>query len=223
MQTWTISIAQDGYNIYAGTYSLGVYHSSNQGTNWSQTALSNRRVNALINYSPAIFAGTDSNGVYLTTDNGQTWTQHNEGLGNATVNTFLLYGGYWIFAGTNTGVYRRPVHEMAGIKPIFNSVPEHFALYQNYPNPFNPSTTIEFSLPHPSKGGELNVTLKIYDILGNEVAELIPPPGGGQEGLLQPGTYKVEFDGSNYSSGVYFYKLMVSGDFSETRKMVLIK
>jgi hypothetical protein len=102
-------------------------------------------------------------------------------------------------------------------------------LYQNYPNPFNPLTKIKFSLPSPSKGGVLKVKLIIYDVLGKEVANLIPPLRGGQEGL-SPGTYSVDWDGTNYPSGVYFYKLIVvdpstgSGQgYSETKKMVLLK
>jgi len=108
-----------------------------------------------------------------------------------------------------------------GINKISSQVPIAFALFQNYPNPFNPTTRIKFSLPNPSEGGAMNVTLKIYDVLGKEVASLIPPLWGGEEGL-HPGTYEVEWDASNYSSGVYFYKLE-AGSFSQTKKLVLIK
>ena len=114
--------------------------------------------------------------------------------------------------------------------------PVKFTLYQNYPNPFNLTTKIKFSLPLPSKGGAMEVTLKIYDVLGRVVASLIPPLWGGQEGLT-PGTYEVEWNGTNYTSGVYFYKLETRDPvqrtpygetssgfvFSETKKMVLIK
>jgi hypothetical protein len=83
-------------------------------------------------------------------------------------------------------------------------------LSQNYPNPFNPSTNFTFSVP---KSGE--VSLKFYDMLGNEVATYV-------DGYLNAGSYSVEFDGSSLSSGVYFYKLQ-AGDFSATKKMVLSK
>jgi hypothetical protein len=108
-----------------------------------------------------------------------------------------------------------------GIQPILSGVPARFNLYQNYPNPFNPVTKIKFSLPSSSKGWVQAVNLVVYDILGREVASLIPPLWGGQEGL-SPGTYEVEWDGSNYASGVYFYSLSAN-DFLETKKMVLIK
>ncbi len=100
-----------------------------------------------------------------------------------------------------------------------------FVLFQNYPNPFNPVTKIKFSLP--PEGGVHQIRLTIYDVLGKEVATLIPPlrsttsSRGGQEGL-KPGTYEIEWNGSNYSSGIYYYRL-VTNEFNETKKMVLIK
>jgi hypothetical protein len=118
-----------------------------------------------------------------------------------------------------------------GVSSSNSNVANSFSLSQNYPNPFNPVTKIKFSLPHPSKGGAMNVRLIVYDVLGREVVSLIPPLWGGQEGL-QPGTYEVEFDGTNYPSGVYFYRLILTdastpangtGPLSITKKMVLIK
>jgi hypothetical protein len=114
---------------------------------------------------------------------------------------------------------------VTGIQPISNKIPVSFKLYQNYPNPFNPITKIKFDIPATplsppfGKGGKTTsggfVKLTIYDLLGREVAVLV-----NEE--LKPGTYEVEFDGSNYASGIYFYTLQTEG-FSETKKMVLIK
>jgi hypothetical protein len=114
---------------------------------------------------------------------------------------------------------------LVGLDNIYGEIPREFKLYVNYPNPFNPVTKIRFDLPLPSEGGELHVRLAIYDVLGREIAVLIPPLRGGQEGL-KPGTYEAQFDGTNYPSGVYFYKLSATGGASsyvEVRKMVLIK
>ena len=86
----------------------------------------------------------------------------------------------------------------------------NFKLEQNYPNPFNPTTTIRYRIPETGL-----VTLKVYDILGREVATLV-----NEERIS--GSYEVEFDGSNLSSGVYFYR-MRAGDFIDTKKFVLIK
>jgi hypothetical protein len=108
--------------------------------------------------------------------------------------------------------------QLIGIHPISSLIPKEYFLSQNYPNPFNPATKIRFSLPFPSKGG---VKLEVYDVLGRLVVSLIPPLWGGQEGL-KPGTYKVEWDGTNYPSGVYFYKLTTES-FDQTKRMVLLK
>jgi hypothetical protein len=85
-----------------------------------------------------------------------------------------------------------------------------YTLYQNYPNPFNPKTTINYSIPKTNF-----VTLKIYDVLGREIATLV-----NEERL--PGNYNVKFDGSNIPSGVYFYRLQ-AGNFSQTKKLILMK
>ena len=95
---------------------------------------------------------------------------------------------------------------------VNNSInPETFVLKQNYPNPFNPSTKIEFSIP--VKG---LTSLKIYDVTGKEVAELI-------NGVLSPGLYTADFNAGNLSSGIYFYSLKSASGFVQTKKMMLIK
>ncbi len=98
--------------------------------------------------------------------------------------------------------------------------PNTFTLYQNYPNPFNPTTNIKYTIPSNVKGQMSNVSLKVYDVLGNEIATLV-----NEE--KQPGVYEVEFnnhsdEGQNLSSGIYFYQLK-AGNFSETKKMIKLK
>ena len=116
---------------------------------------------------------------------------------------------------------------VVGVKIIDPEIPESFNLFQNYPNPFNPTTKIKFTIPtsplNPSPyQGEGNrerfITLKVYDILGNEVTTLVNEQ-------KSPGTYEVEFSASGrqgLSSGIYFYKLN-AGSFSQTKKMLLMK
>lgn len=91
-----------------------------------------------------------------------------------------------------------------------NSSPEGYELKQNYPNPFNPSTKISFSIQDAGM-----TTLKIYDMAGKEVAQLV-------NGTMNAGTYEYNFDGAGLSSGIYFYTLQ-SGEFTQTKKMNLIK
>jgi hypothetical protein len=88
--------------------------------------------------------------------------------------------------------------------------PSEYSLEQNYPNPFNPVTTISYSI----KANGL-VSLKIFDILGNEVATLV-----NQDQIA--GSYSLEFDASTYASGIYFYSL-TSGEYISTKKMILLK
>ena len=90
------------------------------------------------------------------------------------------------------------------------SLPGRLELGQNYPNPFNPTTIISYQVPVVSK-----VRLVVYDLLGREVATLV-------DEMNQPGTHTVRFDGSNLSSGVYFYRLS-AGDLVKTRKLVLVR
>jgi hypothetical protein len=104
---------------------------------------------------------------------------------------------------------------LIGIKNISSEIPSDYLLYQNYPNPFNPKTKIKFDVPKTGLNGLSDVSIKVYDILGREVSVLI------NERLL-PGTYETEFDGTNYSSGVYFY-MLIAGSHFETKKMVLLK
>lgn len=108
--------------------------------------------------------------------------------------------------------------QQIGIQPISTEVPDYFSLSQNYPNPFNPVTKIRFSIPilkGVSAKGEQGVLLKVYDILGREVATLVNEQ-------LKPGIYEVDWDASVYSGGVYYYKLETES-YSETKKMVLVK
>lgn len=97
-----------------------------------------------------------------------------------------------------------------GVVPFGNQVVSKYKLHQNYPNPFNPSTSITFDIVKTS-----DVKLLVYDALGREVEELVNE-------RLSNGSYKVDFNSSHLTSGVYFYKL-TAGDFSDTKSMVLVK
>ncbi|MBS1494632.1 MAG: T9SS type A sorting domain-containing protein [Bacteroidetes bacterium] len=102
--------------------------------------------------------------------------------------------------------YSQPVN----ITPSGNNLPDKFSLNQNYPNPFNPSTTIIFQIPKNNF-----VSLKVFDINGKEVSQLVNEN-------LNAGEYKINFNGAALPSGVYYYKL-TGENFSETKKMILIK
>jgi len=105
--------------------------------------------------------------------------------------------------------YSQPI----GILPISGELPQNFSLSQNYPNPFNPETKIKFDIPQGSSVAQ--TFLAVYDILGKQVAILVNQN-------LQPGAYEVNWNAADFPSGVYFYTLK-TGDYIQTRKMVLIK
>ena len=90
------------------------------------------------------------------------------------------------------------------------SLPTKFELWQNYPNPFNPTTTIQYAVPKAE-----HITLKVYDELGNEVTTLVNEN-------KEAGQYRVSFNGSNFASGIYFYRI-TAGDFTEVKKLMLLK
>ncbi|MEP0862182.1 MAG: T9SS type A sorting domain-containing protein [Ignavibacterium sp.] len=139
--------------------------------------------------------------------------------GGAITSSFVYYPNFtppgYIFVGTeNGGVFRK---QLSTTDVENNSVVvTEFKLNQNYPNPFNPSTKISWQSPVGS-----HQTLKVYDVLGNEVATLV-------DEYRNAGSYEVEFPNAETSyasslpSGVYFYKLQV-GEFIQTKKMILAK
>jgi hypothetical protein len=222
-QTWAVTpldsidiwvVYACGSNIIAGTSINGVFVSNDNGQTWTNTSLNYQDIFSVTAVGSNIFVGTWLQGVYLSTDNGLHWNQKNEGLGNLNILALQIFGGY-IYAGSFQGcIWRRPLSELIGINKIGSEVPKEFLLYQNYPNPFNPVTKIKFDIP-PSKGARGMTSIIIYDILGREVATLVNEQ-------FNQGTYEVEWDGSNYPSGVYFYKLD-AGEFTDTKKMILIK
>jgi hypothetical protein len=90
------------------------------------------------------------------------------------------------------------------------SVLSEFRLYQNYPNPFNPFTTIDYTVPQTS-----HVIINVYDVLGNKIQTLVNE-------FKNPGSYSINFEGSELSSGLYFYRI-IANDFVQTKKMLLLK
>jgi hypothetical protein len=99
---------------------------------------------------------------------------------------------------------------LTGVEPVSGNIPEKFELFQNYPNPFNPVTTIKFDIPDNS-----NVKLSVFDMLGREVKVLL------NENKVA-GSYSLDFNAAELSSGTYFYKLE-AGKYTDIKKMVLIK
>jgi len=199
-----------GTNLYAGTFS-GVFRSTNNGANWSASGLSGTMINTLAVSGTNIFAGFAGGGVYLSTNSGTNWTAVGVGIPNTMVNT-LFVKDTLIFAGTLSGtIYKRSLSQMVTtVNILSNELPDKFSLNQNYPNPFNPVTSISFYIPKKSM-----VTVKVYNIQGKEIQELTNKD-------FEAGDYNLIWDATQYSSGIYFCT-MKAGDFTETKKMLMIK
>jgi hypothetical protein len=155
------------------------------------------------------FADHNGDGMYQDPPTDHAWkTDFNSGTAGDVVLNFTH--------NTNFANIAWP-YNTTDVEREAEILPEAFSLKQNYPNPFNPSTTIKYTIPaslNPSQGGTL-ISLKIYDVLGNEVITLVNEEQSA-------GEYEVKLNGSKLSSGIYFYQLK-AGSFSEIRKMILMK
>jgi len=201
------------------------FRTNNGGTFWQQQPYQNTGpFYSFINSGGKIWYSSGLNIFYSTngginfilqhTSPGTAPYKHISITFTASDNQMSVLTGWGV---TSDGIISR-YDEFVGIKQIGTNIPENFKLEQNYPNPFNPVTQFRFEIPLSrgvdTEGGQ-GVSIKVYDILGNEITTLV-------NSQLKPGIYKTEWDASNYPSGIYFYKLTVQG-FSETKKMILIK
>jgi hypothetical protein len=146
--------------------------------------------------SPCIDAGTDSAvNIPLKDLAGDTRLRDGDNNGSVIIDMGAYEYGHPLWIETKKAV---------------TVAPKIFKLDQNYPNPFNPKTTIEFRIPNTQF-----VTLKVYNILGAEVATLVSDK-------LQAGLHKYNFDGGKLASGVYYYQVM-AGEYREVKKMILLR
>lgn len=194
----------------------GLYKTTNGGMNWSikkshkiyAQLYSFNFINQTTGYA---YGGMFSSSViYKTTDGGETWRQNNNIITGSLYNGFFLdANNAWLLGKFGT-LIKTTTGGTSFIHTVESEIPDKYYLEQNYPNPFNPATTIVFSLPQKSF-----VKLKVFDLLGREVANLV-------DENLSEGKYKYDFNAASLPSGIYFYKLETE-KFSETRRMMLIK
>lgn len=204
---------QDTNSGYLSGYEGNLKRTTDGGNTWFQV----NTPYTLTNYSISFIDGL--NGMSLSTEGylfktstgGDTWeiiktlSPQLSSVYMAASNTAYLCG--------SGGAIIRYGDVLTEVELTFsNTLPDDFFLEQNYPNPFNPSTTIRFGIPRQGL-----VSLKVYDMAGREVANLI----NNQQ--MNAGQITKSFDGSSLSSGVYFYSLIVDGKMIATKKMVLIK
>ncbi|MFZ4592581.1 MAG: T9SS type A sorting domain-containing protein, partial [Ignavibacteria bacterium] len=160
-----------------------------------------------------LYVGNDF-GVYRSLNGGANWVRLGMDIPYVPVLSFSYFSNgtsrYLRAATHGRGAYELDIFGTVGIQGNNGNIPAEYSLSQNFPNPFNPTTKISYAL---SKSGL--VTLRVYDILGKEVAMLVNE-------VKNAGNYTVDFSASNFTSGVYFYKIESNG-FSDIRKMMLIK
>lgn len=204
---WVYALAVKGTELFAGTLGQGVFRSNDNGTTWTHTSLV-KDVTSFAVVDTNLFVGTWCQGMYRLVNYDSTWKSI--GLADMYITSLTADEGYLYAATDYNSVWKRALTEVTDIKESGNIVPGEFALYQNYPNPFNPATIIRYST-----GNLQHVTLRVYDILGNEISTLV-----NEE--KPAGTYQVNFEASNLPSGIYFYKIQ-TGKYTETKKMILIK
>ena len=153
--------------------------------------------------------------IYTSTDGGDTWKLIESGV-TSDLNQIEFANDKtgWI-AGDN-GVILKTTTGGTNWENVNNGIPVKYTLYQNYPNPFNPVTTIKFDIPDDIGTAVIRTKLVIYDVIGRQLKVLVDDD-------LQANSYSYSFDASDLSSGVYFYRLVAGNDFSQTKKMLLIK
>jgi len=196
------------------SYSGRIYKTTNAGNNWftfdsiNTSSLDYRNI-MFVNENTG-YLSAHYNYIYKTTNGGHNWSQQVINSSNGIEYVYFINPNTGYAGGYNGAIYKTTTGGTVFVNKISTEIPSAYSLSQNYPNPFNPSTVVRFSLSVVS-----NVVLKVYDVNGREVEVLVNE-------RLQPGTYQTDWNGSKYSSGVYFYKIQ-AGDFSETKRMLLIK
>ncbi len=206
--------ADRAWALYSGYGTGHVYLTTNRGVSWTNASgdLPDIPVSAGVvnpSYPNNVIVGTDL-GIFETTNGGTNWTQQNSGLANVAIADLDLRGDKILFAATHGRGMFKTTGPLTAVGDDDNGIVHEFRLSQNYPNPFNPSTVINYQLAASNV-----VSLKIYDLLGSEVATLV-------DGRQEAGSHSVEFNAAELSSGAYFYRLQ-AGAFVEQKKMILMR
>lgn len=209
-----VGTGMENSGAHGGTieYPTGGFCSTDYGRNWKAVNIgsASNDINYFVVNGRNLFASSEQ-GIFLLTDTDTNWTSISSGL--PTVMTSALTASRTnLFAALSDGtVWRRPLSDFpTAVTEGATQIPAGFILCQNYPNPFNPSTTISFSLPSRSF-----VTLKIYDVMGRDVATIVSVE-------LPSDSYSRSWDASGFPSGVYFYRLQ-AGSYVQTKRFIFLK
>jgi photosystem II stability/assembly factor-like uncharacterized protein len=204
-----IALGSNGLILF--TSDIGIFRSTDYGDNWVKLSDQNARSIYLYKDKYVVAGLTSGQGIMFSPDKGDTWITVNEGL---PYDEYIRWNqidseGYLYTAVNGFGLFKSN-SIVTNVNESIVEEAKNYVLRNNYPNPFNPITIISYSIP---KAGY--VALKIFDIIGREVATLV-----NEEKSV--GEYEVEWDATGLPSGIYFYRLL-AGSFVETKKMVLMK
>ena len=207
----------DANNIFTTTSSTQAFATSDGGANWVNLNFPITNIGTLfctdwIDANTGMVAGIFGT-VGKTTNRGQSWTISYTG-GYTTMGIDMVHPdtAFAVCGNTVGGQVFKYMKSLTGGITWNNEIPSEYKLEQNYPNPFNPTTTIKFTLPEAG-----SVTLKVFDITGQEVKTLINSLN------INRGAVTYDFDGSEFASGIYFYSLIVNNNRIDTKKMILVK
>ncbi len=209
----------------SGGFLPSISRTSDGGVNWTPlntglplTGYFNGRVKWVYGTNTCYLTSEEGpNGsVGRSTDGGLNWSLMNTVGVQGIMNIDLVFtnGEVFAYAISDDGRVIK-LSEPIGVNPISSTIPSDYKLKQNYPNPFNPTTNIRFDIPAYAKSQTSNVRLIVYDILGKEITILVNEQ-------MKAGTYEVDWNASANPSGVYYYKL-TAGNYTESKKMILIK
>jgi photosystem II stability/assembly factor-like uncharacterized protein len=204
---------QTGYGV-SSAYRF--FKTTNAGANWTISTVGSSTLMAeyFVNVNTGYACGWNGTIMY-TTDAGNNWSAQASGLTEILTSIYFTTAQTGYIATWYSKVLKTTNGGITFIQKTGSEVPQKYSLSDNYPNPFNPSTKIKFQIPANGEKNMFHVKLKICDIRGKEVAEPVNED-------LQPGSYEVTFNANSFSSGVYFYTLS-SNNFTETKKMVLLR
>mgnify|MGYP001056069550 CR=1 FL=1 len=206
-------VIKSSTTLFCGTFGGGVFKSTNNGDSWisvNNDLTDNQIYDLVVAKNGTLYAATPT-GIFSSTNNGDNWYNITTDVKSEFFTTLSFDNQGFLYAGTLSGEIFKTISPLTStIQRPNEDIPKLYNLSQNYPNPFNPTTKIEFVIPLSN-----NVSLKVFDINGREVLTLF-------EGYLNAGKYSFTLNKNNLASGTYYYQL-ISGDFKETKKIVLLK
>ncbi|MDP2302559.1 MAG: T9SS type A sorting domain-containing protein [Ignavibacteria bacterium] len=205
-------LTTNSINIYAGTGN-GIYHTTEEDSIWKNYSddLKGFFVDDIVYNNAILYAAIENMGLICSNDDGKTWKNitYNLPLENDYISKLYFSNEHiYVGLGSENGLWKVPL-SLVYIEEDYSRI-ESFELHQNYPNPFNPTTKIRYSVPIDDI-----VQLSVYNVLGEEVKTLINE-------YKRAGSYEANFDASNFSGGVYFYRL-ICGNYSVSKKMIQLR